>query len=78
MFISNYSSELSIVLGTLIVWLAAALRFNDPRILVTEASNHDAGWKERIKQILSWSPGKQSLLLRPPRANTTMFRYLLY
>lgn len=74
----NHPTELFIALGTLVVWLAANLRFNDPRILLAGASDAGMDWKKYLQSILSWSPGRQSLLIRPPRANTTAFRYRLY
>ncbi len=78
--LSLNSADLIIWLGALIVWIAAMSRFNNPRILPERSSTLNAkpNWQEYIKHSLSWSPGKQSLLLRPPRANTTAFRYRLY
>jgi len=72
------SNDLIIVLGMLIVWLVANVRFNDSRILVSGTPGQSMGWKKYLNGIFSLSPGKQNLLIRPPRANTTAFRYWLY
>jgi hypothetical protein len=74
----NHPTELIIGLGVLVVWLTANFRFNDPRILMAGATDASMDWKKYLQVILSWSPGRQSLLIRPPRANTTAFHYRLY
>ena len=58
--------------------MAAMARFNNPRLLLTEAAPDDKKWLLFLKGMLSWNPGRQSILLKPPRANTTAFRYRLY
>ncbi len=69
------SNDLIIILGMLIVWLVAHVRFNDSRILMLETPGQSMDWKMHINRIFSFKPGMQGLLIRPPRANTTVFRY---
>ncbi|MBW3225390.1 hypothetical protein [Marinobacter adhaerens] len=76
--LASLSDEIIAFLGGLIVLMAAAARFNKPRLLITELSPDGKVWHRYLKDILSWSPGRQSILLKPPRANTTAFRYRLY
>lgn len=76
--LASYSADLIIWLGALIVFVAAMGRFNNPRLLIEESSLDGKSWQHFLKDMLSWSPGRQSILLKPPRANTTAFRYRLY
>lgn len=69
---------LIILLGALVVLLSAMYRFNNPQILQTQSTSDNSNWKGKLSQILSFNPGKHNLLLRPPRANTTAFRFRLY
>ena len=73
-----YSADLVVWLGAFLVLVAAMGRFNNPRLLIEESSLDGKNWQHYLKGILSWSPGRQSILLKPPRANTTIFRYRLY
>ena len=72
------SAELIIWLCALVVHICAMSRFNNPQILLTELSIQQTNLLEKIKNTLKWNPGQQNFLLRPPRANTTVFRYRLY
>lgn len=72
------SVELVNYLGALVVLIAAMCRFNNPQILLPESSANNLNWLHYLKQSLSWNPGKQNLLLRPPRANTTAFHFRLH
>jgi len=72
------ATEFIVLLGALIVLMAAMSRFNNPRLLIDDSSLDGKNWQRYLKDILSWSPGRQSILLKPPRANTTAFRYRLY
>lgn len=76
--LASLADEIIAFLGALIVLMAAMARFNKPRLLITESSPDGKKWQRYLKDILSWSPGRQSILLKPPRANTTAFRYRLY
>jgi hypothetical protein len=76
--LATHMPELIVLLGAVIVFLVAMSRFNNPRLLIEESSLDGGNWQRYLKDILSWSPGKQSILLKPPRANTTAFRYRLY
>lgn len=67
-----------ILLGALVVLISAMYRFNNPQILLAQSSIDKSNWKSKLSQILSFNPAKQNLLLRPPRANTTAFRFRLY
>ncbi|RDH80703.1 MAG: hypothetical protein DIZ80_16890 [endosymbiont of Galathealinum brachiosum] len=69
---------LILLLGALVVLLSAMYRFNNPHILQTQSTSDNLNWKDKLSQILSFNPGKHNLLLRPPRANTTAFRFRLY
>ena len=72
------SSEFIKWLGALCVFFCAISRFNNPRLLPADTSEQLANWQGHLKSILSWKRGQQNLLLRPPRANTTLFRYRLH
>ena len=72
------SAELANYLGALVVLIAAMCRFNKPQILLPESSENNLNWLYYLKQSLRWNLGKQNLLLRPPRANTTAFRFRLH
>lgn len=76
--LSNSSTELIMWLGALIVWMAAMSRFNKPQTLFTLQAEQKFNLLEIIKQSFSRASPRQRLLLRPPRANTTVFRYRLY
>jgi hypothetical protein len=76
--LASLAAEIIAFLGALIVFMAAMARFNNPRLLITESPLDDKKWQHYLKDMLSWSPGRQSILLKPPRANTTAFRYRLY
>ncbi len=65
-------------LGLAAVLLSAMSRFNNPQVLLNESSTQHESWWKQLKHILSLNPGQKNLLLRPPRANTTVFRYRLY
>lgn len=67
-----------ILLGALVVFMVAMCRFNKPQTLLTESSDNDFDWLAFLKQTLTWQSGKQNPLLRPPRANTTVFRFRLH
>lgn len=60
----------------LVVLLSAMLRFNNPYIMLAKISGLKLS--DHLKNIMSPSYGKQNLILRPARANTTIFRYRLY
>ena len=77
-FLTSGISEFIIWLGALVVLLSAMSRFSNSQIQFSESSTADASWLEHLKRSFSWSPGQHNLLLRPPRANTTVFRYRLY
>lgn len=65
-----------IIACALIVLLSAMLRFNNPHIILSDLSGKS--WFDHLKNSLSINYGKQNLLLRPARANTTIFRFRLY
>jgi len=76
--ISNNSAELIIWLGALVVWMVAMSRFNKPQVFSIVASGQKFNLMTMVRNSFSRTPPKQGLLLRPPRANTTVFRYRLY
>lgn len=72
MDILENSNDLIVILGMLIVWLVASVRFNDSRITTPGMPGQGMDWKKYLGSMFSFNPGKQSLLIRPPRANTPM------
>lgn len=72
------SSEFINWLGALGVLFCAMSRFSNPQRLQAEASGQHSNCLEHLKRILSWKRTHSNLLLRPPRANTTVFRYNLH
>jgi len=75
---SDNSKELILWLGVLVVWMAAMSRFNRPQTLFHSSSEQKINLLKLLKQSFSRGPSVQGLLLRPPRASTTIFRYRLY
>ena len=71
-------SNIIILLGALVVWMAAMNRFNKPQTFFVAESEQKFNLLAIIKQSFGRTPSKQGLMLRPPRANTTVFRYRLY
>lgn len=51
--------------------------FNNRRLLQAKASDQHSNWLEHLKRTLSRKRDHTNLLLRPPRSNTTVFRYKL-
>ena len=76
-YLTPHIAQLVIWLGALIVLISAMVRFNNPQVLLSKPEE-DKNWLDFIKHSLRLNPGEQNLLIRPARANTTLFRYRLY
>ena len=63
--------------GILGVLYCAMSAFNNRRLLQAKASDQHSNWLEHLKRTLSRKRDHTNLLLRPPRSNTTVFRYKL-
>ncbi len=72
--INTLLSNFIVWIGLIVVFSVAMNRFNNPQTMLITPSN----WLDRLRNSFRWNPGQQNLMLRPARANTTIFRYRLY
>ena len=65
-------------IGSMVVFLVAMARFNDPVPLAPRSLANVRSWKSMVRSWFRWHTESIDPLYRPPRANTTVFKYRVY